>query len=74
MITQWVGGRLLADRECLAQLLGVSERTIRRRCRPVDYEPQTGRPRGVGGRALYDAQTAAETLTDSETNQTKGDF
>lgn len=64
MITQWMGGQLLADREALAQLFGVSQRTIRRHCQPVDHEPQTGRPRTVGGRALYNAEAAAVALAD----------
>jgi hypothetical protein len=64
MILTWEGDRALADVEMLARLYEVSERTVRRRCRPVRHEPRTGRPRGAGGRALYDALAAGEQLAD----------
>lgn len=64
MIAEWIGGQLVADRATLASFFGVSERTIRRHCRPYDYEPTAGRARGVGGRALYNADEAATALQD----------
>ncbi len=55
-------GRPLADREALAALYEVSIRTVRRHCRPVDYVPRPGHPRGDGGLARYDAYAAADVL------------
>lgn len=62
MIVRWEGSRALADRDALAELYGVSPRTIRRHCRPARHEPRTGLPRGLGGLALYDALAAADDL------------
>lgn len=55
MITRWVGERFLADRRALAGLYGVSDRTVRRYCRPVEYDTDTDV-------ALYDAFAAEHTL------------
>lgn len=63
MILIWEGETALADADMLAILYEVSTRTVRRHCRPVRYEPRPGRPRGHGGRALYDAVAAADALT-----------
>lgn len=57
MTSRWDGARLLVDRETLADMFGVSVRTVRRHCIPVTREP------GHRGHALYDAQTAADLLT-----------
>lgn len=62
MLLRWDGDRPLADRELAAALYEVSTRTIRRHCQPVAHEPRTGRPRGTGGVALYDAFGIAEQL------------
>ncbi len=64
MNPQRVTGQLLADRAVLAAFFNVSERTVRRHCRPVDHNPSAGLPRGVAGRALYDADAAATALAD----------
>jgi hypothetical protein len=64
MYLRWEGDRPLADRELLAKIYEVSERTIRRHCTPALREPRTGRPRGEGGRVLYDAYAAATALAD----------
>jgi hypothetical protein len=64
MYLRWEDGRPLADRETIAALYEVSPRTVRRHCRPVGHEPRTGRVRGVGGLALYDAFAAAEQLAE----------
>ncbi len=58
----WVGGRLLVDRATLAEFFGVSERTVRRHCQPQVYRPQAGQRRGQCGKALYDAEAAADAL------------
>lgn len=62
MIIQWVGDIPMADAEAIAALYEVSPRTVRRRCIPTGRIPRKGSPRGVGGRALYDAYTAAAAL------------
>lgn len=62
MFLRWDGDRPLADRELVAALYEVSTRTVRRHCRPVTHEPRTGRPRGTGGIALYDAFAVGEHL------------
>lgn len=62
MFLRWDGDRPLADRALVAALYDVSTRTVRRHCRPVGHEPRTGRPRGHGGIALYDAFAAGEQL------------
>lgn len=62
MYLGWENGVLLADREMIAAVYEVSQRTVRRRCQPVRHQAQAGQPRGVGGRALYDAQAAAADL------------
>lgn len=56
MVSRWDGTRLYMDRETLADLFGVSVRTVRRHCVPATREP------GHRGHALYDALTAADTL------------
>lgn len=62
MYLTWENGTPLADREMLAALYEVSPRTIRRHCRPVRYEPASGRQRGKNGLALYDALAAEAAL------------
>lgn len=65
MYITWENGRPLADREMVAKLCEVSERTVRRHCTPARREPRTGRTdgrHGGGGMVLYDAFTAAEDL------------
>lgn len=47
MIIRWRGDRVLADREGVAAVYEVSERTVRRYCQPADFDPGTRR-------ALYD--------------------
>lgn len=64
MLLRWDGDRPLADRQAIASLYEVSERTVRRRCQPVRYEPRVGQARGEGGVALYDAFAAAQSLAD----------
>lgn len=64
MYLRWDGNRPLADREMVAALYEVSERTVRRHCRPTLHEPRAGQPRGTGGLALYDALAAAAMLAD----------
>lgn len=64
MIIRWVGDQPQADAEAVAALYRVSLRTVRRRCAPVDHLPQKGQPRGMCGRALYDAYAAADDLRD----------
>ena len=56
MIIRWRGDRVLADRQSVAELYGVSVRTVRRHCPVVAYDPGTGA-------ALVDA-LAAETHLD----------
>ncbi len=55
MIVRWRGDRALADRECVAALYEVSERSVRRYCEPVDYDGETRR-------ALYDVLACEEPL------------
>ncbi len=62
MYLVWDNDRPLADREMLAALYHVSERTIRRHCHPISYRPRLGNPPGEGGAALYDAFDAAGLL------------
>lgn len=62
MYLKWEDGILLADREMIAAVYEVSQRSVRRHCAAVRHDPQAGKPRGVGGRALYDAQAAADDL------------
>lgn len=62
MFLRWDGDRPLVDRELAAALYQVSSRSIRRHCQPVAHEPRTGRPRGAGGIALYDAFAIGEQL------------
>lgn len=64
MYLTWENETPLADMEMLARLYEVSERTVRRHCQPVRHEPQAGRPRHIGGKALYDAMAAADQLAD----------
>jgi hypothetical protein len=56
VIVRWRGDRALADREGMATVYGVSDRTVRRYCEPVDYD-------GPTRRALYDVLAWEETLT-----------
>lgn len=58
MMGQWENGRPLVDAAALAATYNVSQRTVRRRCRPVKHIPHQGNPRGTGGKALYDALNA----------------
>jgi hypothetical protein len=58
----WKNDRPIADREMLAALYEVSERTVRRHCQPVEYRPRLGVPAGEGGAALYDVFTTATVL------------
>jgi hypothetical protein len=59
---RWDGDQPLADREMLAALYEVSERTVRRHCQPVDRDVRAGQPRGDGGVAWYDAFAAGDAL------------
>lgn len=56
MIVRWRGDRALADREGVAALYEVSQRTVRRYCELVDYDPETRR-------ALYDVLACEEPLS-----------
>jgi hypothetical protein len=56
VIVRWRGDRALADREGMATVYAVSERTVRRYCQPCDYD-------GPTRRALYDVLAWEETLT-----------
>lgn len=64
MYVDWTRDPPLADGEALAAIYKVSQRTVRRHCPTAGHLPQTGMPRGMGGRALYDAFAAAEHLQD----------
>jgi hypothetical protein len=55
VILRWIGDRPFADREMIAHLYQVSERSVRRHCRPADYEARGGQRRG---NAMYDALAA----------------
>lgn len=55
MIVRWRGDRALGDREAVADVYQVSQRTVRRYCQPVDYDRETRR-------ALYDVLACEETL------------
>lgn len=55
MIVRWRGDRALADREGVAVLYEVSERTVRRYCSPIDYDAETRR-------ALYDVLACEQPL------------
>lgn len=55
MIVRWRGDRALADRAGVAGVYKVSERTVRRYCQPVDYDPESRR-------ALYDVLACEERL------------
>jgi hypothetical protein len=63
MHVEWVDGRAYADREALAGIYQVSQRTIRRRCQPVRHLPRRGVGPG-GGTALYDVVAADVVLAD----------
>lgn len=58
----WEGGRAVADREMLAALYEVSERSVRRHCVPLEYTAR----RGVrwGGTVRYDVLAAGEQLAE----------
>lgn len=62
MIGDWKGGRFLADRKFLAELLGVSVRTVRRYCQPARNELDQIETDFATGTVLYDAIAAQETL------------
>lgn len=56
MIVRWRGDRALSDREGVAILYHVSQRSVRRWCTPIDYDPETGR-------ALYDVISCEAALS-----------
>lgn len=56
MIVRWRGDRVLADREGMALVYEVSQRTVRRYCTPIDYDGETRR-------ALYDVLTWEQALS-----------
>jgi hypothetical protein len=58
---RWDGDRPMADREMVAALYEVSERSVRRHCTPVEYGDRGGAARGT---AWYDAFAAGEQLTE----------
>lgn len=62
MYVDWTRDPPLADGEAVAALYEVSQRTVRRHCTPAGHLPQTGMPRGLCGRTLYDAYAAADQL------------
>jgi hypothetical protein len=55
VIFRAIDGVGYADREVLAGLLHLSEKTIRRHCKPAMHDPATGR-------ALYEHELAMQTL------------
>lgn len=55
MIVRWRGDRALADREAVAAVYKVSQRSVRRYCLPCDYDPESRR-------ALYDLLGCEEPL------------
>jgi hypothetical protein len=57
MMVRWRGDHALADREGIAAVYGVSVRTVRRWCQPVDYDQ-------VSRRALYDVLGCEEQLAE----------
>jgi len=57
VIVRWRGDRALADREGVAGVFRVSQRTVRRYCQPVDYDGETRR-------ALYDVLACEELLAE----------
>lgn len=59
MRIRWEGDVCLGDRAAIAELYGVSERTVARYCPPVHEHPPTG-PGSV--QREYDAIAAAEHL------------
>ncbi len=62
MILRWVDGRPLADAAMVAALYSVSERSVRRHCRPV-IAGQRGRPTAERDTVtFYDALVAADEL------------
>lgn len=61
MLLRWEHGRAVADKEMLAAVYEVSDRTVRRYCTPLRHEARRGKPRG-GGIALYDVLTAGQHL------------
>jgi hypothetical protein len=62
MLLRWENRRAVADREMLATIYEVSDRTVRRYCTPVRHEVRRGQPRGRGGIALYDVLDAGAHL------------
>lgn len=61
-IGRWRGGRFLADRRFLAELLNVSVRTVRRYCQPARNELDQVVTDFATGAVLYDAVAAQNTL------------
>jgi hypothetical protein len=60
VIIRWVRGRVLADRATVAELYGVSERSVRRHCPVLERD---------GRVALVDALRAEELLGDVRPRQ-----
>jgi len=57
VIVRWRGDRALADRQGVATVFGVSQRSVRRYCQPIDYDAETRR-------ALYDVLACEELLAE----------
>lgn len=55
MIVKWRGDRALADREGVAAVFEVSQRTVRRYCTPCDFDADSRR-------ALYDVLACEQAL------------
>jgi hypothetical protein len=55
VIVRWRGDRALGDREAVAHVYQVSQRTVRRYCEPCDYDAGTRR-------ALYDVLGCEDAL------------
>ncbi len=65
MIVRWRGDQALADREGMATVYGISQRTVRRYCTPVDYD-------GPTRRALYDVLAWEQVLSEVFPRPTRG--
>jgi hypothetical protein len=57
VIIRWRDGVALGDRNAVADIYRLSERTVRRHCTPVGYDQQTRR-------ALYDVLACEEDLAE----------
>lgn len=57
MIIRWRGDQAFADREGVAAVYEVSQRTVRRYCTPCDYDSRTRR-------ALYDVLDCEQALAE----------